>query len=100
MMDYNNYSYTAPGFGVDEEKTIASFEDFAGFGGCVKMTLEQWGPDRNKKYYVVRGFQGSKDYDLCVPVDMMDIYDRKYAYEKAARYYNECVPVSECIPLF
>lgn len=99
-MDVNNYTYTAPGFGRDVEKIRAYFEDFANFGGYVKMSIEQWGANKNMLYYVVSGFQVAKNFDFAIMFDSSDVYEERKAFEKAARYYNECVPVSECIPLF
>ena len=98
-MDINNYNYTPEFFGT-EERTIAAYNNLSDFG-YIKMSLQQWGSNKNKKVIVIDGFLFDGG-DICkeYPVMIDDQENYKRQFETAARCYNSIVPESECICLF
>ncbi len=94
-MDINNYSYT-PYMLVSDAVTYAEYQDI---DMDVKITLEQWGSDLDMRHFVVADFLG----DFCE--DFITDCSRgwgsmRQAYEKAARTFNDLVPIEAAIPLF
>jgi len=99
-MDINNYSYTAPGFGVDDVRTVEEITELEG-RGYLRLSLEQWGTDRNKLNYVLSGYWFGVDIDAVISADNSEGWETlRHSYEKAARLYNSLVDDSEVIPLF
>lgn len=99
-MDINNYSYTGPDFGVDNVRTVADITELDG-RGYLRLSLEQWGTDRDNLNYVLSGFWNGEDIDATISADNSEGWlTLRNSYEIAARLYNALVNDDECIPLF
>lgn len=99
-MDINNYSRTAESFGVDNVRPIADIIELED-RGYIRLTLEQWGSDRNALYYVVSGYWQGVDVDATITADNSRGWETlRHSYEIAAKIYNSLVDSDEAIPLF
>lgn len=99
-MDINNYSFTSEGFGVDNVRTMADVVELSG-RGYIRLTLEQWGSDKNALNYVLSGYWNGVDVDATITADNSRGWETlRHSYEIAARLYNSLVDDSEVIPLF
>ena len=99
-MDINNYSYTNEGFGVDNVSIIADVVELEG-RGFLRLSLEQWGSDKNDLNYVLSGYWNGAEIDASISADNSRGWETlRHSYEIAARLYNSLVDDPEIIPLF
>ena len=85
---------------VDNVRTMADVIDLEN-RGYIRLTLEQWGRDKNALYYVISGYWKGADIDATITADNSRGGETlRYSYETAARIYNSLVDDSEVIPLF
>lgn len=99
-MDINNYSYTAEGFSVGNVRTIADITELES-RGYIRLSLEQWGSDKNALNYVLSGYWNGVDIDATITADNSRGWETlRHSYEIAARLYNSLVGDNEIIPLF
>ena len=85
---------------ADNVRTMADVVELEN-RGYIRLTLEQWGSDKNALYYVLSGYWKGADIDATITADNSRGWETlRYSYEIAARMYNSLVDDDETIPLF